>query len=127
MIKKSLIFIAISLMLLVPATSFAAGLVPPCGVDPVTQKCIWGFNEFMILINTVIQFILFKMVVPIAAIMFAYAGFLLVTSGGETSKRTKAKTIFTNVAIGLIVAIAAWLIINTILSILGYKGDWIGF
>jgi hypothetical protein len=83
-----------------------------------------GFDDILILINTVINFILFKMVVPIAAIMFAYAGFELVTSGGETSKREKAKGIFTNVAIGLIIAVAAFLIVQTILSIVEVDPDW---
>ena len=61
--------------------------------------------------------------------MFAYAGFELVTSGGETSKREKAKKIFTNVAFGLAIAVAAFLIVQTILSIVGYKTswDWFGF
>jgi hypothetical protein len=52
----------------------------------------------------------------------------LVTAGGEAAgARTKAKNIFTNALIGLIIAVAAWLIVRTILSILGYQGAWIGF
>ena len=83
----------------------------------------------MELINNVVKFILFSLVVPFAAIMFAYAGFELLTSGGETSKREKAKKIFLNVAIGLVVAAAAFLIIQTVLSIVGYdkSWDWFGF
>ena len=82
----------------------------------------------MELINKVIKFILFNLAVPIAAIMFAYAGFLMVTAGGEAaSARTRAKNIFINTLFGLIIAAGAWLIISTILSILGYEGSWIGF
>jgi len=106
-----------------PTTSTAApngGLVPAC-----SPNC--GFNDFMTLINTVVHFILFAMAVPISAIMFAYAGFLLVTSAGSTEQRGKAKRIFTNVAIGLILAVAAWLIIELILKIVGFDGSWIGF
>lgn len=106
-----------------PAISFAqrTGLVPCDGTD-----C--DFNQLMNLVNKIIRFVLFDMAVPIAAVMFAYAGFLLVTAGEETSHaRTKAKTIFTNTLIGLIIAVAAWLIIRTILEILGYEGAWIGF
>jgi hypothetical protein len=58
--------------------------------------------------------------------MFAYAGLLLVLSGGASEKRTKAKNVFTNVAIGLVLAAAAWLIIHTVLSIVGFDGSWIG-
>ena len=65
---------------------------------------------------------------PITAISFAYAGFLLVTAGGAGEK-TKAKDIFTNTATGLVIAAGAWLVINTLLSIVGKPGmwSWIGF
>lgn len=124
MIKKIIIYLSVFLILTLPAVSSAAGLVP---CDNVTKKC--DFNQLMALINTVINFILFKMAVPIAAIMFAYAGFLLVTAGTEiSSARTKAKNIFFNTVLGLVFAVAAFLIIKTILSILDYKdASFFGF
>lgn len=85
------------------------------------------FKALMTLINKVIQFILFALAVPIAAIMFAFAGFKMVTSGGSAEAKTQAKNIFTNAVFGLVLAAAAWLIVRTILMILGYQGDWIGF
>ena len=122
----SLIFISIFLMLIMPVMSLAADATPLVPCDNTKIPC--DFNQLMNLVNTVIHFILFDLVIPIAAIMFAYAGFLLVTAGGEAaSARTKAKSVFTNAVIGLIVAVAAWLIIRTILLILGYEGTWIGF
>ncbi len=99
------------------------GLVT-CGTKDNPVDC--DFDHLMALINRVINFLLFVMAIPIAAIMFAYAGFMLVTSGGESGKRTKAKEIFTNVALGLIFAAAAWLIIHTLLLIVGWDGSWIG-
>ncbi|OGI94941.1 hypothetical protein A2917_01920 [Candidatus Nomurabacteria bacterium RIFCSPLOWO2_01_FULL_42_17] len=105
------------------------GLVP-CNNTPavdgtIAQPC--DFNAFMNLINIVIKFILFSLVLPIAAIMFFYAGLKMVTSGGSAEARGKAKSIFTNAVLGLAIAVGAWLIIRTILSILGYQGAWIGF
>ncbi|MFA4975685.1 MAG: pilin [Candidatus Paceibacterota bacterium] len=105
---------------------YEKGTKPINGVDVVgmvTKENQCGFNDVLILINDVIKFVLYKMVVPIAAIMFAYAGFELLTSGGETSKRQKAKKIFTDVAIGLIIAVAAFLIVKAILAIVGYSGQ----
>lgn len=111
---------------MLPVLSSAAVAPPPSiGLVTCTSNC--GFNDLMTLVNTVVRFILFDMVLPISAIMCAYAGVLLVTSGGSTENRGKAKKIFTNAIIGLIIALAAWLIINSILSILGFTGDWIGF
>src|SRR3989344_3739247 len=110
-------------VIIVPVVSFAGGLVPCDGT--AANPC--DFNAFMALINKVIKFTLFDLALPIAAIMFAWAGFLMVTAGGSTERVGKAKRIFTNVAIGFIIAVIAFLIVRTILAILGFKGDWIGF
>ena len=137
-ITKFLIFISIVSIFLLPAFSFAADApsssLVPCGVEryPIVEgdvksgmvKNPCGFNDIMTLINNVVTFIFKDMVIPIAAIMFAYAGVLLIFSGGDTSKRSKAKSIFINTAIGFIIAIAAWLIVYTILSTLGYDTTW---
>ncbi|MEK7088602.1 MAG: pilin [Patescibacteria group bacterium] len=108
-----------------PAPTVNKGLVK-CGT-PTTNPC--GFNDILTLINTIVDFIIIYLVVPLAAIMFAYAGFELITSGGETSKREKAKKIFTNVALGIVIILTAFLIVQTILSIVGYdkSWDWFGF
>lgn len=100
-----------------PTKTGTPGVLVPC-----SDNC--GFNDLLTLVNTIINFILFVLAVPIAAIMFAYAGFLLIFSGGESGKRTKAKDIFLNVVIGLAVVAAAWLIVHTILSIVGYQQSW---
>lgn len=87
-----------------------------------------GWKELIGMINGVINFLLFKMAVPIAAIMFFYAGFKMVTAGGEAAHaREQAKSIFSSTVVGLVVAVASWIIVKTIFSILGYEGDWIGF
>ncbi len=134
---KIFIFSILIVFSILPVFSFAANTaLVPCNNN--TQDTVdsqgnpvkaapCDFNAFMILINKVVKFILFDMAIPISAIMFAYAGFLMVTSGGSSEAKTKAKHIFTNVALGLIIAIAAWLIINVILTTLGYDGSWIGF
>lgn len=100
----------------------AGGLVPAC---TNARGCQWA--DLMSLVNKVVKFILFDLGIPIAAIMFMYAGFLLVTSGGNPGDLTKAKGIFTSVLIGLVISAAAWLIINIILTTLGFVGDRLGF
>ena len=110
------------------STSFTSttdykGLVP-CD-NSTANKC--DFNQLMNLINTLIHFALFDLALPIVAIMFVYAGFELVTSGGSTEKRGIAKKVFTSAVIGFVIALAGWLIVKTILTILGYSGAWIGF
>ena len=107
------------------------GLVK-CGLrdadGTISNPC--GFNNFIDLINDIITFIIVNLAIPIAAIMFAYAGFLLVTSGGATEKKEEAKKIFTNVAIGIILVAGAFLIVQTILMLIGLDPDsgiqWFG-
>jgi len=118
--KKFLSLLPILVAFAMPLYSFAAGIVPACDA----WDC--NFDRLLDLVNNVIKFILFDLAIPIAAIMFAYAGILLVTAGGGEAK-TKAKGIFTNAVIGLALSAGAWLIIRTILSILGFDGAWIGF
>jgi hypothetical protein len=116
-------FVIVLILLIMPVLSFAEGLVP-CG-KAGQPEC--NFNTFMDLINNVIKFILVKLAVPIAAVMFFYAGFKMVTSGGSAESKTQAKSIFTNTALGVAFVAGAWLIIRTVLFILGYEGAWIGF
>ena len=98
-----------------PVFSLAAGLVP-CDT---AEAC--NFDALIALVNKVINYILL-LAIPIAAIMFTYAGFLLVTAGGESAgAKTKAKTIFTNAVWGLIIALAAWLIVKLILTTVGFS------
>lgn len=107
-----------------PSSTGSFGSLVQCGTS-TTKPC--EFKDIIILINKVIHFILYGLALPIAAIMFAYAGFLLVTSGGSTESRGKAKKIFTNTAIGFIIAVASFLIIQIVLTTLGYKDTWTGF
>lgn len=111
---KFLIYVLLFLIFIVPVLSSADGLVP-CN----DSSC--GFTDLMTLVNNVINAILL-LAAPIAAIMFAYAGFLLVTAGGESAgAKTKAKSIFTNAVFGFIIALAAWLVVKLILTTLGFQ------
>ena len=125
-IKKNLCkIISLGYISLLPVSMLYAAQDPNCGVGkicpPINQTSLNGF------IKTLLEGAL-KVGIPLIALAIIYCGFLLVTAGGEAaSARTKAKDIFTNAALGLILAAAAWLIIRTLLAILGYQGAWIGF
>lgn len=54
----------------------------------------------------------------IATVAFAYAGFKLLTSGGNTSAKEDAKKMLTKVLWGYIWILAAWLIVYTIVNVL---------
>jgi biotin synthase-like enzyme len=103
-----------------------AGLVP-CKNTPGDAKDTCNFSQFVTLINNVINFMIFRLALPIAGIMFTYAGFLMVTAGEEAAgARTKAKDIFINTIKGLCLALLCWVIVHSLLTFLGYSGSWIG-
>lgn len=60
-----------------------------------------------------------------SALMFAYAGFLYLTNEAIQMQQ-QAKSIFKNVTIGLIILLAAWLLVDTLMkSVLGGTfGPW---
>ncbi len=102
----------------------------PCGQTvsgTIPHPCT--FNDLVTLVNNLVDFIFIKISLPLAAIMFAYAGFKLLFSGGQVEAKSKAISIFMSVAWGLVIIAGSWVIIHTIISILGdnigYK--WIGF
>ena len=61
----------------------------------------------------------------LAALLFAYAGFLYLTNEA-LDKQSEARKIFGNVAIGLVVLLAAWRGVDTLMkSVLGGDfGPW---
>lgn len=76
-------------------------------------KC--GFDQFVTLLNTLLQFML--IVSPfLAAIAFAIAGFLYVTAAGDSGKIETAHSIFGYTLLGLVIVLAAWIIVKFIIS-----------
>src|SRR3989344_3246116 len=75
------------------------------------------FSDLIVLIQNLIHnLIVFSTFLAVAA--FAWAGFLLLTSGGSESAKTKAKDVFVKVMKGYLWILAAWLLVYTITSIL---------
>lgn len=107
----------------------ALGGLVPCnntpdgktGLIPDGQAC--NFDSFITLVHNVINYIIL-LILPIAAIVIAYVGFLFLTSGGSSEVKTKAKGILRKVVIGLICIMAGWLIVNTILSAVGLQSAY---
>ncbi len=79
------------------------------------------------LIQNIINFAI-GLSIPLAAIMFSYAGWLYFSNRENTSQIEKAHKIFTSVLIGFCIAIAGWLIVQTVLKTLapGYQ-SWTTF
>ncbi len=85
-----------------------------------------GFGDFVSLIQRIIEYI-FVLILPIAAIVFAYAGYLFMTSAGDSNKRTAAKNAMTKLVIGIVVVMLAWLIVRLVLKTLGVSSGFTMF
>ncbi len=107
---KSFVFIiTFSLYFLSLETGLAAGGFVPCtGLD-----C--GSCELVQMANTIITWLIGILFLVFAVIM-TVAGYGLVTSGGNQAALAAAKDKFKNALIGIIIVLAAWLIVDTLLK-----------
>ncbi len=112
-------FLTIFFSAVFPFITFAAGLVP-CGgqgQSPCSVSC------FYVLLDNIMNFLLYYISLPLAATAFMIAGIMLVLGGSEKAIK-RGKSILTSTVIGLLIAFGAWLIIDMILGNLlssGYK------
>ena len=82
---------------------------------------VCDFNDLKNLVNVVINFAIFGLAMPIAVIGIMYAGGLYVWNAGNPDGRSKATDIFTNILIGLVLMLAAYLIVKML--VLGLVGN----
>jgi hypothetical protein len=75
-------------------------------------------------ISNVFRFAL-SIVGILAVLVLAVAGILYITSGGNQEQVARAKAALTAAVIGTIITLAAWMIVNAILTATGYNaGTW---
>jgi hypothetical protein len=112
-LKNILINSLATFIFLFPLFVFSAGLVTCDGPD-----CTW--NDFLQMIKKVINFSV-SVGIAFSAIIFAWAGWLYMSSGGDEGKINKAHEIFTKMLWGFLFALGAYLIVELILTSLGAK------
>lgn len=110
----------------VEAATTGGGVVPDCGkvvtstgadgkeTATMTNPCT--FDNLVELVNNVIKFLLFNIATPLIALILMYTGYLYLTAGGSSSQTEKVRHILFNAVIGYVIALAAYLIVKTILS-----------
>ena len=116
----SIILLFLLFFSLIPNLVGGAGLVP-CGgggEDPCQLH-----HLFQMIVN-VINFIIFTIVPPIAVLMLIIGGIVYLFAFGSPETANKGKQIIVTTIIGVALVYGSWLIINTIVSALGYTYDW---
>jgi hypothetical protein len=130
--KKIILLQIIALLILIPVFSFAQGttnIPTPTGpgADRAFVECGFG-DKPACTINDLIGpdglvqrglNLIFMFAGFIAAIMFMYAGFLLITAAGDAGQITRAKGVFKNVIIGFVIMLAAVVLVKQLLTYLG--------
>ncbi len=112
---------------LLPAVGFAqqlarspSGLVP-CGAvsgfSEIFRATECGLCDLVKLFGNINNFLL-GVTIPISIALFAWAGVMYFAAGGNPKQIIRAHHIFKSVVIGFIIALAAWLIVQTILNAL---------
>lgn len=104
-----------------------SGLVP-CGTETsstgvVLHPC--GWSDFLTLITNITNYLII-LGAAVSALAFGWAGFLMMTAGGEMSKIEQGKAIFGKVLVGFLIMLSAWLIVHAInagLLAQGFFGD----
>lgn len=89
------------------------------GIVPCVNDCT--FDHFVLLINNVIEKAFEYLVLPIFVALLVYAGYLYITSGGDTGVHKKAKDILWTALKGLVLALCAWIIVKAIFLAFGYR------
>lgn len=117
------IIIGLPALVMAQASGLPSRIVPCDGVGvgggTACTACHLGTLAQNILNTGVFLFVVF------AAIMFSYAGFLYLTNEA-IGEQQKAKTILGHVAGGLVIILAAWLVVDTLMKALlgGSFGPW---
>lgn len=108
--------------LFVPDTATAQGIFGGVCEGTTCSAC-----NIVQVANTLISWLI-GVVMILFAVLAVSAGFGLVTSGGNPSALTDAKSRFTNAFIGLLIVLSAWLLVDTLMrGLLGGEGDISGY
>lgn len=112
-IKNGLASIGLFLLpFLANAQSSSSGILAPlvvCGYD--NHSC--QFQDLIVFVNNFIHDLII-LAIPFATIAFAWAGFLILTSAGDTSKMKRGRGVLIKVAIGFIIILAAYTVVSFI-------------
>jgi ABC-type antimicrobial peptide transport system permease subunit len=98
-----------------PVETTEEGLVP-CGNNPDDPDDECNFDDLILTVQRVIDFMFKFLILPIAAIIFAWSGLKLLFRGDNPEARQQTKKMFWKVFVGLLIALSAWVIVSTIIS-----------
>jgi hypothetical protein len=122
------IIILLLVLINVPTLAMAAGL--PGQIVTCDGTSLNGGKECTVcslattaqnILNTAIYILVF-----LSAVLFAWAGFKMLTAGGDSEGYSQGKSILINVIIGLVIVLAGWIVIDTLMKTMVNQGGVLG-
>jgi len=86
-------------------------------------RCAANWTMLIVVINNLISLAITIIIVFIAPIMIAYSGFLFVSNPYNVSGLSQAKSILQNTIVGIVVSLAAWMIVGALMAVLYDRGS----
>jgi hypothetical protein len=103
-------------MVVKPADAQAAGQLTPSDLGVDQQKATGLPDKDVREVIAYIIRVILGLLGTVCVVIILYAGFLWMTSGGESDKAEQARTMITNAIIGLVIIVAAFAISSFVLS-----------
>ncbi len=130
MTKKIIILLILFVFIFsIPCFASAGGLVP-CGRATDNPKTPYHEDDpctlchFLILIDNIIDFFIFKLVPPIALLMITVAALMFIFSMDNPETISRAKRIISSVLIGMVIIYASYSLVGWFLVSIGLA-DWV--
>lgn len=105
----------------VPQVAFSAPEIVPAECAGPAGEC--GWEELVKLGSNIMRFGIYLLSI-LSVIGIVYAGWLYISSEGSDGKISKAHDVFTKIVWGIFFTLAAWLIVNSVLTWLGVSEDF---
>ena len=112
--RRSILTILMAILFITPTLVMAAGLVQVVPPDCDQKGGCSSICDLAQLAQNVLNDGIYLSIF-LSAALFAWAGWMHMSAGGDTGKIKQANEVFTNVFIGLIIILAAWLIVDTLM------------
>lgn len=117
-------FVLLVVFLVLPFFVSAQPLAPGEGIVPCTGWDRCQFCEFSLMLDNFVRFALFNVGLPVGVLGIIAAGVIFLTASGNQQRLVIGKKAMRYVVMGLLIAFAAWLIVDLTLGNLldpGYK------
>ncbi len=124
--KRTLIIAGLSLLVLLPLGAHAASATFFGPIVPeVCRACPCGFGGVLAIIQNLVNFVI-SIAIIIMTLILVWGGILYIMSPANPENRSTANNMLINAAIGMLIVLSAWLIVDFVMKTLygGQFGPW---